>query len=372
MPIDRRKLIVSVFAASAVLLDLPDISAQEPPWIILAGPDSGPAGRWGHTLVFDGWNNQLLIAGGRDERGTMPDTLWSFDLDSYTWTQLELDGPTPRWGSASTEALDGSGFYYFGGASDDQTFDDLWWFDFATSSWQPIESSGSTPPARSGSKGIIDPLGRFVLSHGRNGDTLLDDTWAFDPTTSNWTDLSPAPETRPMARSDHDLLVLPDYGLILLYGGCSDDIGPCPRGDLWSFDSSNGIWTDITPVAGPTPRAGSALARLGNTILLVGGFTELGPESDVWRGFFDGITIGWNELTLVNHGPMGIYRRSLHAMTAAGNDFFVFGGNGVEGALGDLWAFSLERFSESDHSIEPTAGDEYVDSNESESYEESE
>ncbi len=156
-----------------------------------------------------------------------------------------------------------------------------------------------------------------------------------------------------MARSDHDLLALPGYGLILLTGGCSEGTGPCPQGDSWVFDPIGNSWTDITPDFAPTPRTGSALGQLGGALLVVGGMTNLGPESDVWRGYFDGYTVGWTELTLVNHGPQGIYRRAWHDMTAGNGEYYVFGGAGVEGALSDLWRFSLDRFTEPEHSLEP-------------------
>ena len=214
--------------------------------------------------------------------------------------------------------------------------------------------SGESPAKRSGVKGAIDALGRVVITHGHDGDVLCDDTWAYDPATSAWTDISPTPELRPMARYDHDLLALPAWGVILLSGGCSDGVGPCPQPDLWMLDQYGG-WSDITPYTGPTPRTSSAIAQLDGTILQVGGMTDLGPESDVWRGSFDGGTIEWQELTLVNHGPMGIDRRSGHDMTAAGSEFYVFGGDGVEGAISDLWQFSLDRFSESEHTLDPNS-----------------
>ncbi len=121
------------------------VSAQEtpdPPWMILAGQDSGPAGRWGHSLIIDTWNNRLLVIGGRDDSGTARGDLWSFDIGSYTWSELDLSGPKARSGSAAAIALDGSGFYYFGGESNDATFDDLWWFDFASTTWREIEIAG--------------------------------------------------------------------------------------------------------------------------------------------------------------------------------------------------------------------------------------
>src|SRR6478735_346000 len=283
--LDRRQAIVAALAASVVpgAMRAQDEPKEDPPWMILAGSESGPVGRWGHTLIYDPVYQRLLVIGGRDDRGTVKGDLWSYDLASNAWADVDLSGPRARSGGAAATAADGTGFYYFGGESDDEVFGDLWWFDFGNASWRKITpQSGESPTKRSGVKGAIDALGRFVITHGHDGDVLCDDTWAYDPATSAWTDISPTPELRPMARYDHDLLALPAWGVILLSGGCSDGVGPCPQPDLWMLDQYGG-WSDITPYTGPTPRTSSAIAQLDGTILQVGGMTDLGPESDVWR-----------------------------------------------------------------------------------------
>lgn len=356
MRFNRRTLFAGAFVGPAFGLDVSAQEIPDPPWMILAGQGSGPLGRWGHNLIIDSWHNRLLVIGGRDADGTVPGDLWSFDLGSYSWSQLDLSGPEARSGSAAAIALDGSGFYYFGGESNDSPLNDLWWFDFATIEWQPIESPGaSRPAARSGTQGVTDGQGRLVISHGCNGDELYDDIWAFDPNSRTWVDISPVEGARPMARCDHDLISLPDYGILLLSGGCSAPIGPCPQGDLWSFDLASGVWTDSTPTVGPTARTGAAMARQGNSMLLVGGESDLGLQSDVWTGdLLDGY-VTWTELTPVNHGPLGIYRRAWHDMTAANGEYYVFGGAGVEGALSDLWRFSPDRISH------PSEDSEYIE-----------
>ncbi|MCA9859507.1 MAG: hypothetical protein KC438_07290 [Thermomicrobiales bacterium] len=342
MRFDRRTFVTGAMSVPLVL-EAQETRAADPPWMILAGQGSGPAGRWGHTLIADAGRNRLLLIGGRDEDGIARGDFWTFDLATLTWAEHNLTGPRSRFGSASAIASDGSGFYYYGGESRDSLLDDLWWFDFAETAWEPIEIEGDAPSARSETRGAIDGFGRFVISHGGNGDALFDDTWAYDPATRAWTDISPPADDRPLGRRDHDLVALPDYGLILLTGGCSDPMGPCPHGDLWAYDTTSAVWIDISPAYGPSPRMGAAMTRLGNTVLLVGGATDLGPSADVWVGSFDPGYFGWNELTQVNHGPLGIYRRTLHDMTASGNEFYVFGGRGVEGPLSDLWKFSLDR-----------------------------
>lgn len=358
MRIDRRSLLAAAILAPTLHTSARAQEAEpDPPWMILAGQGSGPLGRWRHNLIIDTRNGRLLVIGGEDSNGIVRGDVWSFDILSYTWAELDLSGPKARSGSATAIAPDGSGFYYFGGASNDTIFDDLWWFDFATTTWRLIETP-SSPPARTGTRGAIDAYGRFVVTHGRNESSLFEDTWAFDPATQTWAELVPVSQFRPMARFDHDLVSLPDYGILLLACGSSEDAGPDRHGDLWSYDIYNNIWSEITPSIGPSPRTGAAMSRLGNAVLLVGGDSDLGLQSDVWNGdFFDGY-FSWNELTPVNHGPLGIYRRAWHDMTAANDEFYVFGGFGVEGALSDLWKFSPERVKQpredSDY-IEPPA-----------------
>lgn len=330
----------------------------DPPWVLLAnGQPTDPLGRWSHTLIIDTWHNRLVLIGGRDAEGPVKGDLFIFDLGNWSWSELDLSGPKARSGSAAAAAADGSGFYYFGGESDDTVFDDLWWFDYATTAWRQLEPTGPGPSARAGSRGAVDAFGRFVIAHGRNGDTLFDDLWAYDPASKNWTVLAQAAVGTPVARFDHDLVALPDYGVLLLGFGAASADGSARLGDLWSYDMYNDFWSEVTPETGPTARSGAAMSRLGNSVLLVGGDSELGLQSDVWTGdLFEGY-VRWTELTPVNHGPLGIYRRAWHDMTAANGEYYVFGGYGVEGALSDLWKFSPDRIEhpgdESDY-IEPS------------------
>lgn len=358
MRIDRRSLLAATVAIAALGRTARAQEAQpDPPWILLAnGQPTDPLGRWGHTLVIDTWHNRLVLVGGRDALGTVKGDLWTFDLGSWTWSELDLSGPKARSDSASAIAADGSGFYYAGGASDDAVFDDLWWFDFASTTWRQIETNGPGPGARMGSRGAIDVFGRFVITHGRNGSSLFDDTWAFDAASGSWSELSSG-GLKPIARFDHDLVALPDYGVLLMGYGASNPDGAGRLGDLWSYDMYNDFWAEVTPTSGPSARTGAAMSKLGNSVLLVGGSSDLGLQSDVWTGdLFDGF-FKWTELTPVNHGPLGIYRRAWHDMTAANGEYYVFGGYGAEGALSDLWKFSPERIEhpgEDSEYIEPS------------------
>ena len=89
------------------------------------------------------------------------------------------------------------------------------------------------------------------ISHGFTFEGRFDDTWSLDPAAGVWTDLSPAPETRPLKRCLHEAVWDAARGRMLLYGGCSSGFGPCPQGDLWAFDPATRTWTELTPAESP-------------------------------------------------------------------------------------------------------------------------
>jgi hypothetical protein len=93
-----------------------------------------------------------------------------------------------------------------------------------------------------------------VIFHGFTSEQgRFDDTWAFDLATNSWRDISPAC-ARPLRRCLHHAVNVPQSDQMLLYGGCSSGFGPCPQGDLWSFELANGQWKEITSNPRPAPR----------------------------------------------------------------------------------------------------------------------
>jgi len=346
MRIDRRALLATALAAPSVLRERPAAAADDPPWMIMAGQDSGPSAV-GSQLISTPGATDFSSSAPRYRR-RVADNLWSFDIGTYTWSEYIFPARSSVR-KRMPRGFDGSGFYNSAGIRicglRRSLVVRLRIHDVSA------DPAGRGPGARSGAKGVIDGQGRFVISHGSYG-LFFDDTWAFDSSKG----VGQVSRRRVSDRLGATITIwfaLPEYGSMLLFGGQAW----LRQGDLWVYDFDSASWSDVTPAVGPSPRTGAAMAALGTTLLLVGGDSGLGFMSDVWRGYFDGYTVGWTELTLVNHGPMGIYRRAWHDMTAANGEYYLFGGAGVEDALGDLWRFSLDRFTESDHSLEPSGDD---------------
>ncbi len=336
MRLNRRTLLTGTLGVSGAAF-LRGASAQESPWTLL-DEAGGPAARWDHALLADPDGGRLYLFGGRDGNGAAFGDLWEFDIESSVWSPVETAGPSPRFGVAAATTPDESGFLLFGGETVDVFYNDTWAFDFESRAWTLLNDGAAIAPSpRYGLGGDFDVDGRFVISHGFTFEGRFDDTWAFDPVQGAWVDISPAPETRPLPRCLHEVRSIDDGNRLLLYAGCSSGYGPCPQGDLWTFDIASNAWIQLFPEIVPAPRSNPALSTSGAEILLFGGLTELGPVADVWRGVVDGQTFVWNEVADASNV---IPARSSHDLASIGTDHFVFGGLGVNGVLADLWKYS--------------------------------
>lgn len=332
MRLNRRALLSAAVGAVAFPC-VQTTEAQESGWT-LQDDGNGPPARWDHVLVADSNGNSLLLFGGRDGNGVAFADLWSFDLASKSWTELQ-PGPAARFGSAAAVLPDNSGFLFFGGQAD-EFFADLWQYDFTTGEWSLLDDgSGTAPTPRYGLGGAFDADGRFIISHGFTFEGRFDDTWAFDA-AAGWVDISPAPESRPLRRCLHELAAV-DTDHLLLYAGCSSGYGPCPQGDLWRFTPATSEWAQITPAESPAPRSNPAMTAGGNSILLVGGLTENGPSADIWSGVLNGDNFAWTRLDAASDI---ISPRSSHDMTQIDGMHYLFGGLGTDGPLADLWQYT--------------------------------
>jgi hypothetical protein len=133
-------------------------------------------------------------------------------------------------------------------------------------------------------------------------------------------------------------LAAPPVGTaIVLFGGVDD---ATLYGDTWLWQS--GAWT-AQSVAGPSKREGHAMASLGESVLLFGGWTSDGeaavaePLGDTWS--WDGQA--WTERATSGPSPRGDM-----AMAAVGGKVVLFGGLGPSGAIyGDTWIWDGTSWS---------------------------
>ena len=212
---------------------------------------------------------------------------------TVTGSTFRCDNP----GAASNSKM-----YVFGGCLDNNTattLNDLWEFDALAGTFTQI-NNGTTAPAphqRGRCSVAWNPLTNKLVVFGgdtRSGgtlpaNTLLNDTWEWDPTTNTWTDVTPAAGS-PAPRRWAAMAFEPALGGMLLFGG---DLGAGALGvnsETWLLLGGN--WIQLSPGHVPLPRRmASMMTRpdFGDVIMvgggdetLLNGFTEPYRHLDVW------------------------------------------------------------------------------------------
>jgi N-acetylneuraminic acid mutarotase len=333
-------------------------------WTQLAPPVS-PDARSRHSMATVG--NKVVLFGGAPlfngvpVRRTVSNDTWEWD--GSNWTRLTpATRPPARHGAAM--ATCGEKAVMFGGngqqaPSPQQYLRDMWEWDGST--WKQLPPSG--PSTRSdhamvtlGSEIVLvggtDGYRRFGdESLGRSIPTFPLDTWTWDGQA--WR-LRSRPIEPPVARIGHAMASLDDE--LVLFGGENRDELSFGSGMLldetWRWDGT--AWRRLAPAVGPSARAGHAMARLGNVIILFGGYGEQGALDDTWR--WDGTT--WTEL----HASARPTARGGHAMVTVGDKIMLFGGAAVanlvearfHGAQNDTWEWDGATWTQASPSLSPS------------------
>lgn len=341
--LDRRTLIKAAIGAGAMAAAAQStgmVSAATPSWQLLSD-GQGPSPRWDHTLVADDESKQLLLFGGRDANFAALADTWIYSLSDREWRQIDGDGPPARFGQAVAVDQQTHEAILFGGETAEVFYNDVWVFDFTDEQWSQVDAGDTIAPApRYGLGAVLDEQGRLLISHGFTFEGRFDDTWAFDRTSGGWSDISPSEGgARPLKRCLHEQVWDADAGRMLLYGGCSSGFGPCPQGDLWSYDPEEGTWTELTPASSPPPRTNPALVLdpRGTRSLLIGGLTDAGYAADVWALTVDDGVAEWTNIVAEGTAPAP---RASHDAVLTRGDIYLFGGTGAA-VFGDLWKLNL-------------------------------
>ena len=248
-------------------------------------PDSGPAPdtRWSHNAVYDPAGRRMLVWSGR-HLGDFFNDVWAFDLDGNTWSRFSPETrPASRYGTAAVFDLRRGRLVSFAGFTDLGRFDDTWAFDPAASVWTEI-STDPRPLARCLHTAAYDPVGyRMLMFGGQGGGNALNDLWSLDLDTGAWSDITPesGPGGRTFAASVYD----PGSHQFVIFGGAG--IGGLGERspDTWAFDLAAGTWSLLQPEgAAPEPRSGAAAVYIEgeNRALFIGGAKEVGLLNEVW------------------------------------------------------------------------------------------
>lgn len=316
-----------------LILEAAYAAAQPLAFTRLPADGTAPTPRVDGTIAYDGAGRRIYLFGGLDNSAR--NDLWFYSLAQRRWEEVAATGPKPaaRFGHTLLHDAARRRLIVFGGQAGG-FFSDVWAFDLDSGAWQQLAPNEAGPSNRYGHSAILDEArGRMVISHGFTDAGRFDDTWAFDLATNRWSNLTPS-GTRPLRRCLHHAVYDPANSQMLLYGGCASGFGPCPLGDLWSFDLNTNRWTERTAATRPAPRQhfGISFDRVRARLLLYGG-SGGGTLNDTWA--WDSASNTWLQPAVEGAPTVG---RSRHESTYAdcGTTFF-FGGSTREGNSNELW-----------------------------------
>lgn len=171
---------------------------------------------------------------------------------SVTWTRTTA-GPAVIWDAVAFAPSVGR-LVSYGGTAGYTVPTGVSMLDPKTGSWTTIKATRGWPSARAHARMAWDPVRkRLVMFGGRatNG-ALLQDTWAFNPSTKAWTPLitNCRRVVCPPARGGGALVWSSKIEKLVLFGGfTADDWG---LNDSWTFDGT--AWKELSTTGGPSGR----------------------------------------------------------------------------------------------------------------------
>ncbi len=229
--------------------ETPVIGSTNLSWVLAGGVGSKPTPRFGHTGIYDGSSNRMMVFGGATG---FPAPCMN---DYYVMKQANAQGGAPTWLS--------------------------------------VTPTGTAPGVRTLQVSAYDGnTNTLMIFGGYNcNSTYYGDVWILQnandvSTTPNWIQLQPT-GTAPSARESASAIYDPNTNSLIVYGG---DAGGEPLGDIWLLSNANGTggtpaWTQLNSSnSGPTPRSGHTATydSVNNVMTIFGGYDGTNVLGETW------------------------------------------------------------------------------------------
>jgi hypothetical protein len=299
-------------------------------------PVEGPAPlpRSAGTAIFDPIARRMVIFAGESDHGLLND-VWAFDLLTSSWSEVATTEakPEPRLGANAVYDPNGHQMVIWAGQQGSRFFNDTWALDLQRLEWRDVSPpSGSRPRARYGAGAVFDPLERAMVQFAGFTDLSqrFNDTQVFDLDSLSWKEVGPRRDSaRPVMRCLLTAALEPASRAMIIHGGQRTG----PLDDTWAFDLGTRQWTNLTPEVRPAGRMlASSFVDRERRLVVFGGATDPGRVNETW--VFDLTRREWTRLEIPDPPPSR--EAAMSAFVEDEELFLVFGGRG-EGRLNDLW-----------------------------------
>lgn len=230
--------------------------------------------RLGHATVVVG--NTLFIHGGRNNEKTELQDMWSFDVVSGSWAEVNQGDVKPPGRSYHAMTAHTNKIYIFGGCGGGGRWDDLWEFDLDTKTWTQLP----TAPSQRGGPVLASatPNGepKLILIYGFNGKEM-DDLWEYSISKKEWKQLEGKGQV-PEPRSVHAGCTFQDSVFIFGGEGAPSGVGHEGAGNHFKnsflYNTTTQEWIELNSINGPSPRGWMVATSIPNGAAIFGGLND--------------------------------------------------------------------------------------------------
>jgi len=205
--------------------------------------------------------------------------------------------------------------------------------------WEAVAVSGSPPPPRYSHTSVEYGDSVYVFG-GERSSYVFNDVWKLNLTSMSWSYVAPASEVVPPARFDHVAVVSGDAMIVM--GGRD---GSIIRSDMWSFDFTKSVWTEVTASTAAGGVFGHSGSLVGDSLMVFGGYTATG-----FSGGFYSCSVADGQCVDLTNSPcmasgntpkdVGLLPRYSHGSVEYNGKYIVYGGSNVDGAYGQVFEYN--------------------------------
>lgn len=310
-------------------------------------PATTPVGRSFHTMAYDTALGRIIMFGGKTDTVNGLNETWSFDGND--WTQLQpANAPSPRIWAGSAYDSTRNRIVLYGGqltSTDLKTttnYYETWEFDGTT--WKQISTNG--PQITAPLLAYYEPTQQMIML---GGDTnQKPHMYSYNASNGSWTEMTPS--VMPDCVNDAGLVYQGhDPKVLVLFGGTCSSTG---TGDAtYEWDGSK--WAIVSPSSGIFRLTGEAIAYdpARRTTTLFGGTEAFSVPQGATYLYKEGVWTPPKD-PLISPSP-----RSLFAFNTdpASGVIWLVGGMDPTSTLDDIWKYSNGTWHEVSFDSQPSA-----------------
>ncbi|KAJ3432102.1 protein tag-52-related [Anaeramoeba flamelloides] len=279
----------------------------------------------------DVYNNKLYIWGGEissnSKKKQYINDLYTLDLDTWTWTLLNVKGKKPIARSNHTLNLIDGCFYLFGGENNDKIFGDLYFLDIKNLIWKNISTQNKNKPsARYGHSSSLYKNQIWIFGGQNKKGKCLNDLYCLDLQTNKliWKKIKIVNgNSYPPIRKLHTCTVINSNLMIL--GGVKDSL---PLNDVWNFDLKHNIWKENeSSQKNNINRYGQSAIQFKHKLYIIGGSNFSKKKEKQSVSILNLKTLKWEDVINDESKPKQIEQCLTVRLPSWNNKILLFGGS---------------------------------------------